>query len=40
MAEIFMIQPINDSIRKYDEVRKISTGKGDNDATGCLLDYD
>ena len=32
--------PINDSIRKYDEIRKISTGKGDNYATGCLLDYD
>ena len=33
-------QPINDSIRKYDEIRKIVTGKGDNYATGCLLDYD
>ena len=32
-------QPINDSIRKYDEIRKIATGKGDNYATGCLLDY-
>ena len=26
----FYDQPINDSIRKYDEIRKISTGKGDN----------
>ena len=34
----FYDQPINDSIRKYDEVRKIATGKGDNYATGCLLD--
>ena len=33
-------QPIHDSIRKYDEIRKIATGKGDNYATGCLLDYD
>ena len=32
-------QPINDSIRKYDEISKIATGKGDNYATGCLLDY-
>ena len=36
----FYDQPINDSIRKYDEIRKIATGKGDNYATGCLLDYD
>ena len=36
----FYDQPINDSIRKYDEIRKIATGKGDNCATGCLLDYD
>ena len=26
----FYDQPINDSIRKYDEIRKIATGKGDN----------
>ena len=36
----FYDQPINDSIRKYDEIRKIAIGKGDNYATGCLLDYD
>ena len=36
----FYDQPINDSIRKYDEIRKIATGKGDYYATGCLLDYD
>ena len=36
----FYDQPINDSIKKYDEIRKIATGKGDNYATGCLLDYD
>ena len=36
----FYDQPINDSIRKYDEIRKIATGKGDNYANGCLLDYD
>ena len=35
----FHDQPINDSIRKYDEIRKIATGKGDNYAIGCLLDY-
>ena len=36
----FYDQPIHDSIRKYDEIRKIATGKGDNYATGYLLDYD
>ena len=36
----FYDQPINDSIKKYDEIRKIATGKGDNYATGCLLDYE
>ena len=36
----FYDQPINDSIRKYDEIKKIATGKGDNYMTGCLLDYD
>ena len=35
----FYDQPINDSIRKFDEIRKIATGKGDNYATVCLLDY-
>ena len=32
-------QPINDQIKKYDEIRKIATRKGNNYATGCLLDY-
>ena len=32
-------QPINDQIKKYDEVRKIATGKGEDYTTGCLLDY-
>ena len=35
----FYDQPINDSIRKYHEIRKIATGKGDNYAAGSLLDY-
>ena len=32
-------QPINDLIQQYDEVIKISTGQGDDYATGCLLDF-
>ena len=34
----FYDQPINDSIKQYDEVRKIYTGQGDDYTTGCLLD--
>ena len=36
----FYDQPISDQIKKYDEIRKIATGKGDDYTTGCLLDYD
>ena len=32
-------QPINDQIKKYDEIRKSATGKGDDYTTGRLLDY-
>ena len=32
----FYDQPINDSIKQYDEIRKISTGQGDYYTTGCL----
>ena len=35
----FYDQPINDSVRQYDEVIKISTGQGDDYATNCLLDF-
>ena len=34
----FYDQPINDLIKQYDEVRKVSTGQGDDYAAGCLLD--
>ena len=35
----FYDQPVNDSIKQYDEVRKTSTGKGDDYTTGCLLEF-
>ena len=35
----FYDQPINDIIKQYAEVRKVSTGYGDDYAAGCLLDY-
>ena len=36
----FYDQPATDLIKQYDEVRKISTGQGDDYTTGCLLDFD
>ena len=35
----FYDQPVNDLIKQYDEVRKVSTGQGDDYTTGYLLDY-
>ena len=35
----FYDEPINDSIRQCDEIRKVSTGLGDDYTTGCLLDF-
>ena len=35
----FYDQSINELIKQYDKVRKVSTGQGDDYATGCLLDY-
>ena len=32
-------QSINDLIKKYDEVRKMSIGQGDDYMTGCLLAF-
>ena len=37
--EKYYDQPINDLIKQYDEVRKVSTRQGDDYTTGCLLDY-
>ena len=35
----FYDQSINDLIKRYDEIRKISTGQGDDYTTDCLLDF-
>ena len=35
----FYDQPINDLIKQYDEVRKVSTVEDDDYTTGCLLEY-
>ena len=35
----FFDQPINSMNKTYENIRKIDTDKGDDSATGCLLDY-
>ena len=35
----FFDQPINSMTKACENIRKISTGQGDDYATGCLLDY-
>ena len=35
----FYDQPINDSVKQYNELKKTATGQGDDYTTGCLLDY-
>ena len=32
-------QPVKSDPRTYDNIRKISTGQGDDYTSGCLLDY-
>ena len=38
--ENFYDQPIDSDIKRYKEIGKLTTGQGDEYATGCLLDYD
>ena len=35
----FYNQPVNDSIKQYDKIRKTATGQGDDYTTRCLFDY-
>ena len=35
----FYAQPISDKITNYNELLKLTTGKGEDFTTGCLLDY-
>ena len=35
----FYDQPNTYQFKRYDEIRKIATGQGDDYTTGCLLDY-
>ena len=35
----FLIKPIKNNKVTYENIRKITTGQGDDYTTGCLLDY-
>ena len=35
----FFVQPIRNIKVTYENIRKITTGRGDHYTTGCLLDY-
>ena len=39
MEETFMIRNISDDFKKYEELRKVMTGKGEDYTTESLLDY-
>ena len=39
MEKNFYDLPINDSVKQYDEIRKLSTAERDDYTTGCLLDF-
>ena len=36
----FYDQAIDSDIKRYEEIRKITTGQGGDYTTGCSLDYD
>ena len=36
----FYDQPIDSDIKQYEEIRKLTTGQGEDYTTGCLLDYE
>ena len=38
-GKIFFDEPVKNDIKTYDKIRKIATGQGDDDTTGCLLDF-
>ena len=38
--KIFYNQPTDSDIKRSEEIRKLTTGQGEDYNTGCLLDYD
>ena len=39
-GQIFFDQAVRNNLITYDNIRKISTGQGDDYTTGCFLEYD
>ena len=39
-GKILYDQPIDSDIKRYEEIRKLTTGQSENYTTGCLLHYD
>ena len=39
MEKNFFDQPVKDNKVTHEDIRKITTGQGDDYTTGCLLDY-
>ena len=35
----FFDQQININLKTYENIRRIATGQGEDETTGCLLDY-
>ena len=40
MEKNFYDQPTDSDVKRYKEIRKLTTGQGEDYTTGCLLDYD
>ena len=38
--KIFSDQPIDSDIKRYEEIRKLTKGQGEDYTIGCLLDYE
>ena len=36
----FYDQPIDSDMKRYEDIRKLTIGQGDDYTTGCLLDYE
>ena len=39
MEKNFLDQPVKDNLRIFENIRKTTTGQGDDYATGCFQDY-
>ena len=39
-GKTFYDQEVESNIKRYDQIRKLTTEQGEDHTTGCLLDYD